>query len=165
MLKPEQFRNTEVIFYYDDAGIHETDSNGIMDLLESERIDGINHIGIYRSFKLFTSMYPYVQAVQSIVIDYHHRSDRMPAEHNLSSYKSNWETDGRTNICRHTIRVNYPEIKLIKLIHDLGNTEVKTAMRNYVRDTNYLKLNGMESDEAVWFMSIVLGSNEETGKT
>lgn len=167
MLKPEHFKHTEIVFIWDEKINYETDSDSAIDLLEREVVESINYIGIYRRVKSFSAVWDEKSTPNGIVIDYYHFDTidphaPRPPDHHMNSFKQNWETtdDWKTR-CQHSITVQYPKIALIKLLHDLGNTEVKRGMKDYVKTSDYFDFRRMETAEAIWFMSIVLGSNNE----
>lgn len=167
MLKPEHFLHAEYILYYDDTGVWETDSATAIDLLESEYIDGIHHVGFFNAG--LSSVQELNTERRSIIIDYYHidsinPNSPQPPQHHLNSYKTTW--DGPTDwemICQHSIRINYPDISLIRRLYEMSNAEIRTALSSFVKHSKYFEVKSMLSADAVWFMAHVLGAHDDMG--
>lgn len=96
---------------------------------------------------------------QEIVFSYYHL-DVLDCKPDIRKTIGGCNFDGNfninNNVCRHIIKIDHPEIGLIKYLFDTSDHEIKISIRNYIiKQYPYLKL---EQNDHIWIMSIILGS-------
>jgi len=156
MLTSKHFENCQIPTFFDyDAPVFEQSSVDAIEHLDTASIDEVISIDIYGLRR------------PRIKIKYYHIEKITPKSIQLPQHHSGSFADIRTGykdwemICKHEITVYYPEICLIRKLHQLGNGVVRKAMLDFIKSNRYWDIKSMPYNDATWLMANLLGANED----
>ena len=154
------FRHTDTGFDYNILfyGHREVYSGfNAIDILETEEIDGIDKITamLYDDSAELLIQYYHIEYYDPNKI-----KEYVPPKHNGST----WHTihagaEDWSMRCEHTFIVKYPNIVLLKWLHDEGNEAVQKLVVRLVKKYKYPYEN-FEEPEQTWYMSMLLGASD-----
>lgn len=157
MLKAKYFQHC-VISPYLDTAYHTMTSEQLIQHLDRQVIDGVDSIMTHAVLNL--------DAKPRIIVNYFH-IDKItargpePTPHHMGSFKRAESAGPDWGIrCEHSIQVIYPEICILRKLHNAGNHTVRKGIIEFIKSNKYIDIKDIDFDDATWLMANILGRAE-----